>query len=104
VLERKPLGELLLLSPRRDELAWAKITVLPHCSTPAKPEIHPNRKPCIFIPSWTSHKHQKRKTEPKIGKIDFKYETLASLTWKMLAKVSDTQTVEHGSSRNNLVS
>jgi len=96
------LGELLLFSPRRDDLAWAKKTVLPHCSTPLKLDIHPNSKPCIFFPSWTSHKHQKRKTEPKIGKTDLKYETLASLTWKMLAKVSNTQKVEHGSSRNNL--
>jgi len=38
VFELKPLGELLLLSPRQDELAWAKIAVLSHCSTPAKPE------------------------------------------------------------------
>jgi len=43
VLEQKTLGKLLLLSPRRDGLAWAKITVLPHCSTPAKPEIHPKQ-------------------------------------------------------------
>jgi len=43
VLEQKTLDELLLLSPRRDEFAWAKITVLPHCSTPAKPEIHPKQ-------------------------------------------------------------
>jgi len=43
VLEQKPLGELLLLSPRRDRIPWAKIAVLSHCSTPAKPEIHPKQ-------------------------------------------------------------
>ena len=78
----KLLDELLLLSSRWDELAWAKITVLPHYSTTTKPEIHLNNKQCIFFPLWTSHNHQKCKTEPKIGNIDLKYETLASLTLK----------------------
>jgi len=39
-----------------------------------------------------------------IGGIDLKYETLASLTWKELAKDSHTQTAEHSSSRNRLMS
>jgi len=53
VFELKPLGKLLLLSPRRDELAWAKTTFLPHYSTPVQP------KPKIYPKQHTKHIHSK---------------------------------------------
>jgi len=54
VLERKPMGKPLLLSPRWDELTWAKIVVLPHCSSPVKSKIHPKQ--------YTKHIHFKAGT------------------------------------------
>ena len=47
----KTHGQALVLSPRRDKLIWAKIAVLPHCSTPVKSEIHPKQ--------YTKHIHFK---------------------------------------------
>jgi len=51
ILKRNKI--ILHHSSRRGELARAKVAVLPRCSTPVKPEIRPNRKPCISISSWT---------------------------------------------------
>jgi len=93
VLERKPLGELLLISPRRGELARAKVAVLPRCSTLVKPEIHPNRKPCIFIHRGHHTSTRNATQNQEQAKIDLEYKTLASLTWKELANDSYYQTV-----------
>jgi len=58
VFELKPLGELLLLSLRKDELAWGKTKVLPHCSTPVQLKIDPKQ--------HTKHIHSKVGTTPSL--------------------------------------
>jgi len=69
VLKQKTLGKLLLLSPRRDELAWAKITVLPHCSTPAKPEIHPKKMHIHSIVNTTQTPEMQNRTKNRQNKF-----------------------------------
>jgi len=44
----KKFGEFLLFSPRRDELAWARILVLSHCSTRVQPGTHSQQHPMHF--------------------------------------------------------
>jgi len=80
------LGELLLFSLRRDELAWTKISVLVPCShihgsTPIQNNIQ-----FIFIRTQTSSRHINHETEAKQPTYYKNVKTLASLTWKMLAK------------------
>jgi len=100
----KLLGKLLLLSPRRDKLAWAKITFLVPCfmhiwqhTKPKQYSVHSYLNPS-FIQVYKSHNKSKTTTYDKRTK------TLTSLTWKMLAKNFDTQTMEHSSSRNSFES
>jgi len=85
VLEQKPLGELLLLSLRRDELTWAKVAVLPHCSPLAKPDIHPKQQPMHthFIVNTTQapkmqNRTKYRQNEFKIRNPSFPYLERAS--------------------------
>ncbi|QCD79278.1 hypothetical protein DEO72_LG1g2917 [Vigna unguiculata] len=70
------LGKLLLVSPRRDMLAWE---------------------------TTTTHKHHTHEPKLKIGRYGGTRKTLASLTWKTLAKLhkhSKKSTTKCGSLRN----
>ena len=58
----------------------------------------------ILIRTQASFKHINHKTKVKLQAYYKGTKTLASLTWKMLAKNFDTQTVEHNSSRNSFES
>jgi len=81
---RKPLGEPLLILPRRDELAWTKIAIHPHCSTPERSKLHLEQHTKHIHFKAAPYDHQRHITEPITGKICSKQESLASLTWKEL--------------------
>jgi len=92
----KLLGELLLLSPTRDELAWARIVVLTHCATPAKPEIHPKQQPMhshsivnTTQPPKMQNRTQYRQNESKTGNPSLHYlERASNRPWHQIAKHS----------------
>jgi len=104
VLDQKPLGELLLLSLGRDELAWTKITVLSHCSTPAKPEIHRKHQAMHIHSIMNTTQSPEMQNKIKNRQNKFKTRNPSFPYLEILAKDSDTQIVEHSSFRSRFES
>jgi len=64
----KNQGELLLLSPRRDILAWVKILVLATVHGCNNQTFETKQHLNIFQTTTTAYKHYKRETELKIDR------------------------------------
>jgi len=83
---RKSQGELLVLSPERDSLAWAKISGSSTVHACNNQVFTTKQSFSISQAITTLNKPHYHETRSKPSKNRRTNKTLASLTWKMLAK------------------
>ena len=79
---RKNQGELMLFSPRRDMLAWAKIPALAIVHACNNQTFVTKQRFNTFQATTTTNKPYKHETKSKQAEYCKNMQTLTSLTWK----------------------
>jgi len=74
------LGKLLLVSPRRDVLAYARIPILTTIHACNSQTFETKQHLSLFQTTTTTHKHHKHETKLKIGSYEENTKIIASLT------------------------